>query len=115
MVIHGSRRVPQIQDVSAPVKCPHCLQYAPVLVVGCAEYYHVFWIPLFAWKTAVYLCAACQKTLVEGRGYSGDLRVSISPDAKALAASTLPRVRLPWYYFIGLPAVVVLIFYVSIA
>src|SRR5262245_49110181 len=102
MIIHGTRRLPQIQQVSKPITCPHCLQLAPIVVVGCVEYFHIYWIPFFGWRSAVYLCSVCQKSLVQGHRYSSDLAVKIPPEAKAISDSLLPQLKRPWYHFLGL-------------
>jgi len=102
MIIYGKKRRPQISELSEEIQCPHCLQNVPILVVGCVEYFHLFYIPFFGWKSTVYLCSDCEKTLKAGIGrYQGDLAVAIPREAAAISEKIKPQVRIPWYYFVG--------------
>ena len=107
ILIHGRKRSPQKQITSAAVRCPHCLQNAPISVVGCSEYFHLYYIPFFGWKSTVYMCSGCEKILTERRigTYDNDLTVTIPTEAKELSKQLMPNVKIPWYYFIGFPLV----------
>lgn len=103
MIIYGSRRNPQIELLTEAIQCPHCLQSAPILVVCCLEYFHLFYIPFFGWKSATFICSDCQKVLTAGSAqYSGDLPVIIPKAAIEVYQKLKTQVRIPWYYFSGL-------------
>lgn len=102
MIIYGTRRVPKTEEFSSPIQCPHCLQTAPLLVVGCVEYFYLYGIPFFGWKKVVYICSKCQKTLSEFSQYDEDLNVVMPSEAKEISQQVKNQVRVPWYYFSGL-------------
>ena len=117
IVIYGKKRVPQRQISSGHIQCPHCLQTAPIIVVGCVEYFHLYYVPFFGWKSVVYQCSDCQKNLKEGflGRFDGDLSVQIPAEVKALSSDLLPQVGIPWYYFSGLIIIVVVFGYVVLS
>ena len=103
-IIYGKKRTPKMQIVSTPMQCPHCLQSAPIGVVTCVEYFHLYYIPIFGWKSAVFNCTSCERSLKEGvfGRFDGDLRGKLPEDVKLLVTQLLPQTKIPWYYFTGL-------------
>ena len=115
MIVFGTRRKPLNQKSAGAVQCPHCLQAVQVIAVVCGNYFHIFWIPLFGWKSPLYFCSNCQKSLLPDRSvgsrYSKDLVVNIPAEAQATYRALAPQIRIPWYYFSGLVLLAVAIIY----
>jgi hypothetical protein len=106
IIIYGKKRKPLSKMSAGIVQCPHCLQAAQVIAVACVNYFYIYWIPLFGWKSPVYFCSICQKSLLPARArgsrYKNDLIVSIPAEAQAAYQMLAPQARIPWYYFSGL-------------
>ena len=117
LLIYGKKRTPKMQIVSAPMQCPHCLQSAPIGVITCAEYFHLYYIPIFGWKSVVFNCTSCERSLKEGvfGRYESDLRGKLPEEVKLLAIQLLPQTKIPWYYFTGLILIVVFLLFAIIS
>jgi hypothetical protein len=117
LIIYGKKRVPRVQLSSAAMKCPHCYESCPIVVLGCSEYFYLYWIPFFGWKSAVCYCSNCERTLKDGYfgRYDKDLSVKIPEEARRLAQQLRSEVHVPWYYYAGSATVVALVLYAMMA
>jgi hypothetical protein len=103
ILIHGKKRVPRALENSLASRCPHCFQDCPIVVAGCSEYFHLYGIPFFGWKSVVYHCSNCRRSLKDGRlgRYGKDLSVKVPAAARQLGEKIRSQVTIPWYYFAG--------------
>jgi hypothetical protein len=82
--------------------------------VACVNYFHIYWIPLFGWKSPVYFCSLCQRALLPQRQYSGDIVVGVPLEAETAYQMLAPEVGIPWYYFSGLILVACAVAYAAL-
>ena len=106
IIYYGTKRRAANQKSAGVVQCPHCLQASHVIAVACVNYFHLYLIPFFGWKSPLYYCATCQKALLpKGAArsrYGKEVVVNVPAEAQAVYHSIAPETRVPWYYFSGL-------------
>ena len=106
MIIYGWNTSTLKQAHLETYECPGCGEKRSVFAVF-VSYVHIFWIPFFPYrKNAEIICTTCE--------YRQPVK-SLQPELKGKLTKMSSLVRIPWWSFIGIGAIGMIVAYFSIA